>query len=996
MADRYWVGGTGAWSSTSTANWSAATGLSFTATCTGTALTTTGSPALVAGMTVWSSTHVSLGTIVSGSVNTWVVSVGGTYASQSMSAATVGASVPTAADSVFFDANSNSGTAAFTVTMSVTPRLCNDFTASGLDGTMTLAGSAIGLTVSGSLTFQATNFSRAYTGTTTFNATTTGKTVTTNGVAFGSVVTFDGVGGGWTLGSAFSCGTSDLTVTNGTFDTSVSNYSVTAGRLFSNNANLRTINLNGSTVTVSSTSPVTLTTLTNLTFNAGTSQITITSAFPVFAGAGLTYYNVSFTSTTTQPLITGANTFNNLSITGRTTVGIGVVSIYANQIINGTFTVSAGTASAYRIQISSDTFNTTRTLTCAAVSLTDVDFRDITIAGAASPASGTRLGDGKGNSGITFDAAKTVYYRAFVSAGWGGTGGGLWSATSGGAVDGTMFPLAQDTAVFPAATYPASGSTTTINDNYNIGTIDMSLRTSNTMTLATGTTTPFIYGNWINGTGITLSGTGTLTFAGRTTQTITSSAKTFTQPITVNSPGGSVTLQDALNIGNNTLTLTNGTFDTSSSGNYAVTATGLSSSNSNVRTINLNGSTVTVSSNTPVTFTTSVNLTFNAGTSTINNSGTTLTFSGAGLTYYNVAFTSAAKTITAITGANTFNNLSITGQTSVGLAQLSISANQTINGTFTVSAGTASAYRIAVFSNTFNTPRTLTCAAVSLTDVDFRDITIAGAASPATGTRIGNAKGNSGITFDAAKTVYYGQTGSANWAATGSGSWSATSGGALDGTMFPLPQDAAIFPAATYPASGSITTINGALFIGTIDMSLRTSNTMTLTNGTNACSIFGNWINGTGITLAGTGLLFFYGQITQQITSSAKTFTQPITINSVGGTFQLQDALTTGTGVTTTLTNGTLDLQSYTLSTGLFDSNNSNTRTIAFGTGQISCTGTGTVWTSATATGLTTTGTQVVNVTSTGSTAITVNSGALSEANSISYNLLAELIRLGF
>lgn len=101
MADRYWVGGTGTWGSTQTTNWSAATGLSFTASCTGTALTTTGSPALVVGMTVWSSSHVSLGTIVSGSLNSWVVSVGGTYGSQGMSAATVGASVPTASDNVF-------------------------------------------------------------------------------------------------------------------------------------------------------------------------------------------------------------------------------------------------------------------------------------------------------------------------------------------------------------------------------------------------------------------------------------------------------------------------------------------------------------------------------------------------------------------------------------------------------------------------------------------------------------------------------------------------------------------------------------------------------------------------------------------------------------------------------------------------------------------------------------------------------------------------------
>ena len=282
-----------------------------------------------------------------------------------------------------------------------------------------------------------------------------------------------------------------------------------------------------------------------------------------------------------------------------------------------------------------------------------------------------------------------------------------------------------------------------------------------------------------------------------------------------------------------------------------------------------------------------------------------------------------------------------------------------------------------------------------MTDVDFRDITIAGAASPATGTRLGDCKGNSGITFDAAKTVYYGQTGSANWGATGSGSWSATSGGALDATQFPLAQDTAVFPAATYPASGSTTTINANYNIGTIDMSLRTSNTMTLATGSTNPTIYGNWINGTGVTLSGTGTIFFAGRTTQQITSASKTFA-PITINSPSGSVTLQDALTVGTSSTTTLTSGTLDLNNSTLTTGLFNSNSVGTRTIAFGTGNITCTGTGTVWTTSTVTGLTTTGTQVVNVTSSGSTAITVTPGALSEANSISYNFTGGTYALTF
>jgi hypothetical protein len=613
MADRYWILGTGTWDSTSTTNWSASSG--------------------GAG----------------------------------------GASVPTASDNVFFDANSNVGTGAFTVTMANTPRVCNDFLASGLDGTMTLAGTSIGLTVSGSLTFQATNFTRTYTGTTTFNATTTGKTVTTNGVAFGGTVTFDGVGGGWTLGSALNIGSSNLTITNGTFDTSSSgNYALTVGQLFSSNSNARTINLNASTVSTSSNTPITFTTSTNLTFNAGTSTINSSAQQPTFAGGSQTFYNVSFTQTNiTFPTITGANTFNNLTITGRTIVGIGSLSLSADQTINGTFTVSAGTASAYRIFIQSNTIGTTRTLTCAAVSLTDTDFRDITIAGVASPASGTRLGDCKGNSGITFDAAKTVYYRQTGSANWGTGGNGSWSATSGGALDATQFPLAQDTAVFPAATYPASGSTVTITPAYNIGTIDMSLRTSNTMTLATGSNSPFIYGNWINGTGITISGTGTLTFAGRTTQQITSSAKTFTQPIDINTPSGSITLQDALTQSTETTTLINGTLDlngfTYTVGNRFVTATG-------TKNLTFNGGTLVIPSSNSTSFNnaqpTNFTTTAGTGTGTISMTGATAkSFSSLGSSTFNCTLQNAGAGALTITGSNTFSNITntykSTGATSI-------------------------------------------------------------------------------------------------------------------------------------------------------------------------------------------------------------------------------------------------------------------------------------------------------------------------------------------
>jgi hypothetical protein len=785
MADRYWILGTGSWSSTNTVNWSDTSG--------------------GAG----------------------------------------GFSVPTASDNVFFDVNSNVGTTAFTVTMANSPRVCNDFTASGLDGTMTLAGTAIALTVSGSLAWPATNFTRTYNGVTTFNATTTGKTVTTNGVSFGSDVTFNGVGGGWTLGSAFNCGTNNLTITNGTFDTSsIGNYSVTANGFSSSNSNIRTINLNASTITLSSNIAVTFATSTNLTFNAGTSLITCGNGSASITGGGQTFYNVSFTAAALNgPVISGTNTFNNLFIAGRTTVGLSSFGfrISANQTINGTFTISAGTASAYRTQLVSSSPGTTRTLTCSAVSFTDTDFKDITIAGAASPASGTRLGDAKNNSGITFDAAKTVYYRQTGSADWGATGSGSWSATSGGALDATMFPLPQDTAVFPAAIYPASGSTTTVNSDYNISTVDMSLRTSNTMTLATGTIAPFIYGNWINGTGITISGTGTFTFAGRTTQTITSAGKAFTQPITVNSPSGSVTLQDSFTNSTSVgFVLTAGTLDLQS---YTLTTAQFNGSNSNTRTI-----------------------AFGAGQISCTGTGSVWT----------------TNTITGLTTTGT----QVVNVTSVG-----------------------------------STAITVTTGALS-----------------------------------EANSISYNFTG---------------------GTY-----------ALSFLATGSVGSARNVDFTGY-------AGTLAAIIGSD---IYGNLKLSTGMTLtASTSAMSFRATSgTQQITTNAKTIDFPLAFNGVGGTFRLEDALTMGSTRTATLTNGTLNLNNFTLSTGLFNSTNSNTRTIAFGTGQISCTGTGIVWTTQNPNALTITGTPVVNVTSTGSSAISLNPGALSEANSISFNFTGGTYALVF
>ena len=491
-----------------------------------------------------------------GGAGTWNTASTANWSASSGGAS--GASAPTAADDIFFDQ-------AGTYTVTVTAGRCQDITVSA--GTVTFTGVTTGPTISGSMSLLAgTVWSIGAARTTTFNATTTGKTITTNGVSLSSQVTFDGVGGGWTLGSALTL-TQTLSITNGSFNSG--NYNITTSGFSSSNSNTRSISLGSSTVTISIglSTALNLGTTTGLTWSAGTSQINLSGATTGISSGGLTFNNVSFTNVGTASVITitGANTFNTLSFVGRTNTGVNRASFTANQTIS-TLTLNAGTTAAYRTMLQSDVIGTPRTLavTTLTAGAADYDFRDIVITGAAAPLSVTRAGDCKGNSGITFPAAKTVYYRQTTSANWGSPGTGSWSLTSGGALDATAFPLAQDTAVFPAATYPASGSTTTIPSNYNIGTIDMSLRTANTMTLATTTGTLTIYGNWINGTGITLSGTSVITFCGIGSQTITSAGRTFTQAFTIDTPSGSVTLQDNLVASQSlagVLTVTKGTFD---------------------------------------------------------------------------------------------------------------------------------------------------------------------------------------------------------------------------------------------------------------------------------------------------------------------------------------------------------------------------------------------------------------------------------------------------
>ena len=281
VGPRYWVGGTGNWDASTTTHWSATSG------------------------------------------------------------GTGGASVPTAVNSVFFDLNSGSGVVTTTASQSVinidmtgstittllvgTSVTCagNFILGSGIElyvntgQTITIAGDltvitggiishAGNITLGGNLTI-GTSSTLVNTGTLTFNSTSSGKTITTNGSQLECSVTFNGIGGAWTLQDYTNIGFGkSLTITNGTvtLGAGIDVYSISNAGTF--NLSSYGVRLYGIGTVWSNTG----------TINAGTSTLALseysaTSSSKIFAGGGAAYNNIYLTNNGTGVfVIQGNNTFN--------------------------------------------------------------------------------------------------------------------------------------------------------------------------------------------------------------------------------------------------------------------------------------------------------------------------------------------------------------------------------------------------------------------------------------------------------------------------------------------------------------------------------------------------------------------------------------------------------------------------------------------------------------------------------------------------------------
>lgn len=190
--------------------------------------------------------------------------------------------------------------------------------------------------------------------------------------------------------------------------------------------------------------------------------------------------------------------------------------------------------------------------------------------------------------------------------------------------------------------------------------------------------------------------------------------------------------------------------------------------------------------------------------------------------------------------------------------------------------------------------------------------------------------------------------GTASWDGTAGTKWSTTSGGA-GGASVPTTADDVFF---TNLSTGTCTVASGNTGAKSITCTGFTGTLSVTVNLTVAGSI--TFVAGMTYTQStGTVTVSVTGAST--ITSAGKSFHR-LEINAPAATVQLADALSCGSFGTLTVTAGTFTTNNFNITAYVFNSNNSNTRTINLGssTCTMSISGTGDIaWNTATVTGLT-------------------------------------------
>jgi hypothetical protein len=516
--------------------------------------------------------------------------------------------------------------AAQTVTVDAAASCLNmDWT--GATNTPTLAVGTQSLIYNGNAVFIA---AMVITGTTgEIRSAGTGKTLTTNTLSIGCRV---GVSAGsLTLGDAF-IGTNRFYVSGGTF--SSANFGITCTNFWDGtSATAKTFTLGSSTVNCTAFDM----TGSNNTFTANTATINVSGANVALGNAD--YGDADFNLNGTAHTVSGSPTGIGVFTRNGTATNANSITLTSGTTLTCTTFAMIGNSRANQLHVLTTTLGSPATITATNWTGTNnADLMDITVTNAVDfSAAGLNIltiGNGGGNTGITFPAAAAQTYT--------NTG------------DAKASTAANWTSRVPLVGIDDVTIGATITDD--MPRMGKSVTTTGTITV-TGSTTTSFYGNLTVPSTVTWTGFTGNYFRGRGNYVITLGGQTLAG-FMIRCPTGTYTLGSNLIIsGVPTFNHEAGSFNSSI---YNVTGTQWVDNLSPLltRSLNMGSGTWTLSAITAIAKwnVSSTGLTFDAGTSTIiltNSSANAQTFAGGGLTYNNVTQTGAGNYALTITGDNT-------------------------------------------------------------------------------------------------------------------------------------------------------------------------------------------------------------------------------------------------------------------------------------------------------------------------------------------------------
>lgn len=422
-------------------------------------------------------------------------------------------------------------------------------------------------------------------------------------------------------------------------------------------------------------------TITGLTFSSGTSNITCTS--PLFGG--LVYYDVTVNAVSGVHTPFGlSNTFRNLTWNAFTSPSNhwNEIRVTTNQTITNLLSMN-GLNTAHRLALTG--LFSFPTISAGSVSVSYFDIGSIVASGSASwdlSESVGFCGDLCLNSGIVTTSPVTLYW--YQNSG-DYADSSKWFLGSGGTGGAGRVPIAQDTVIIDSNSFTIPGQILTCTQKRIGRNIDWSA-VSNYPQWNLTATNPNVYGNVVLGRNMSITGDQlNWTISSGSNASWTCNGQSIIGQLGVSIDGYTLTLMDDFycTAGGFSIGISHGGGALVARGNVTMTGTFSSVTAGRNRSLYMGPGTWTINRSGGSMWNVSSNglNALDPGTSTINISGnltSTASFTGGGLTYYNLNNSTTGSFALQILDSNTFNNLHIDASSNARTIQFTAGTTTTL------------------------------------------------------------------------------------------------------------------------------------------------------------------------------------------------------------------------------------------------------------------------------------------------------------------------------